>query len=81
MSDIKLSILIPSVSERRNTFLPKSLEMLYGQLEGLDAEKQKQVEIIYLIDNKTIMLGDKRNLMISMASGKYISFVDCDDCI
>jgi len=81
MSDIKLSILVPSVSERRNTFLPKSLEMLYGQLESLEADKQKEVEIIYLIDNKTIMLGDKRNLMVSLASGKYISFVDCDDRI
>lgn len=76
---MKLSILVPSVAERRNNFLPKSLEMLYGQLEKLPAELQKEVEIIYLIDNKTIMLGDKRNLMVEMANGKYISFVDCDD--
>lgn len=76
---MRLSILVPSVSERRTTFLPKSLEMLYGQLEKLPLELQKQVEIIYLIDNKTMMLGDKRNLMVNMASGKYISFVDCDD--
>lgn len=78
---MKLSILIPSVSERRKTFLPKSLDMLYGQLELLSAENQKQVEIIYLIDNKTMMLGDKRNLMVDMAKGEYISFVDCDDRI
>jgi glycosyltransferase involved in cell wall biosynthesis len=76
---MKLSILIPSVSERRNTFLPKSLDMLYGQLEALSEQEQKQVEIIYLIDNKTMMLGDKRNLMVDMAKGEYISFVDCDD--
>lgn len=78
---MKLSILIPSVSERRNTFLPKSLDMLYGQLENLPEQDQKQVEIIYLIDNKTMMLGDKRNLMVDMAKGEYISFVDCDDRI
>lgn len=78
---MKLSILIPSVAERRNTFLPKSLDMLYGQLEKLPNEIQSQVEIIYLIDNKTIMLGDKRNLMIEMAKGEYIVFVDCDDRI
>lgn len=78
---MKLSILIPSVAERRNTFLPKSLDMLYGQLESLSAEDQKQVEIIYLIDNKTMMLGDKRNLMVDMAKGDYIAFVDCDDRI
>lgn len=76
---ISLSILVPSVSERRKTFLPKSLDMLYGQLESLPIEKQNEVEIIYLIDNKTMMLGDKRNLMIDMARGKYITFVDCDD--
>lgn len=78
---MKLSILVPSVAERRNTFLPKSLDMLYGQLEALPLEDQKQVEIIYLIDNKTMMLGDKRNLMVDMAKGQYISFVDCDDRI
>lgn len=76
---MKLSILVPSVSERRSTFLPKSLDMLYGQLEKLPEHLQKEVEIIYLIDNKTMMLGDKRNLMVDMAKGKYISFVDCDD--
>jgi glycosyltransferase involved in cell wall biosynthesis len=78
---IKLSILVPSVAERRSTFLPKSLDMLYGQLESLPTEKQSQVEIIYLIENKTMMLGDKRNLMVDMAKGKYIAFVDCDDRI
>ena len=76
-----LSILVPSVAERRNTFLPQSLEMLYGQLEKLPKEIQDHVEIIYLIDNKTIMLGDKRNLMVDMAKGEYIVFVDCDDRI
>tara|TARA_R110000772_G_scaffold145504_1_gene255455 strand:- start:13194 stop:14513 length:1320 start_codon:yes stop_codon:yes gene_type:complete len=78
---MKLSILVPSVAERRNTFLPKSLNMLYGQLESLPIEQQKQVEILYLIDNKTIMLGDKRNQLVDMAKGDYISFVDCDDRI
>lgn len=78
---MKLSILVPSVAERRNTFLPKSLDMLYGQLENLPNNIRKQVEILYLVDNKTIMLGDKRNLMVDMASGEYIVFVDCDDRI
>ena len=78
---MKLSILVPSVAERRKTFLPKSLDMLYGQLEALPEQDQKEVEIIYLIDNKTIMLGDKRNLLVDMANGDYIAFVDCDDRI
>src|SRR3990167_4222022 len=81
MGNMKLSILVPSVAERRKTFLPISLDMLYGQLESLPEDVQKEVEIIYLIDNKTIMLGDKRNLMIDMAKGEYVVFVDCDDRI
>jgi GT2 family glycosyltransferase len=78
---MKLSILVPSVAERRDTFIPKSLDMLYGQLESLPEEIQNYVEIIYLIDNKKMMLGDKRNIMIDISKGDYIVFVDCDDRI
>lgn len=78
---IKLSILVPSVAERRNTFLPKSLDMLYGQYDKLPEQLQSQVEILYLIDNKTLMLGEKRNKLVSIAQGEYISFVDDDDSI
>lgn len=76
---IKLSILVPSVAERRNTFLPKSLDMLYGQYEQLSADQQAQVEILYLIDNKKQMLGYKRNSLIDICQGEYVVFVDCDD--
>lgn len=78
---MKLSILVPSVAERRNTFLPKSLDMLYGQLEKLPKHQQKEVEILYLIDNKTKMLGGKRNSLVDMASGEYVVFIDDDDRI
>lgn len=78
---MKLSILVPSVAERRNTFLPKCLDMLYGQLESLPKEQQKSVEVLFLIDNKERMLGSKRNNLIDIAQGEYISFVDDDDRI
>lgn len=78
---MKLSILIPSVSNRRNTFLPTSLDMLYGQLGKLSESQQKEVEILYLVDNKTMMLGHKRNCLIDISQGKYIAFVDDDDRI
>lgn len=78
---MNLSILVPSVSTRRKTFLPKALDMLYSQLEGLSEEDQKKVEILFLVDNKKMMLGNKRNNMISLAQGKYIQFVDDDDRI
>lgn len=78
---MKLSILVPSVHTRRNTFLNKSLNMLYNQLESLPQHQQKEVEILYIIDNKTIMLGDKRNSLVDLASGEYVVFVDDDDRI
>src|SRR5690606_8642835 len=78
---IKLSILVPSVHTRRNTFLPKALDMLYDQYEELDESQKKQVEILFLVDNKTIMLGHKRNTMVDMASGDYVVHVDDDDRI
>jgi len=78
---IKLSILIPSVHTRRNTFLPKIQDVLYGQYDKLDAFQQSQIEIIVLSDNKRLMLGDKRNLMVEMAQGEYIQFIDDDDRI
>lgn len=79
--ELKLSILIPSVHTRRNTFLPKSLEMLYGQLEKLTEEQQQQVEILFLVDNKTQYLGQKRNYLVDIAQGEYVVFVDDDDRI
>lgn len=78
---MKLSILVPSVAERRNTFLPKCLDILYGQLESLSIEQQKCVEVLFLIDNKERMLGSKRNNLIDIAQGEYIVFVDDDDRI
>lgn len=73
--------MIPSVDSRRNTFLPKSLSMVYGQYDKLDEADKKEVEIVYIIDNKTLMLGDKRNKMLELAQGKYAVFVDDDDRI
>jgi len=78
---MKLSILVPSVAERRNTFLPKCLDMLYGQLESLPIEQQKEVEVLFLIDSKERMLGSKRNNLIDISQGEYIVFVDDDDRI
>lgn len=76
---IKISILIPSTHTRYNTFLPKIQEQIFSQYNSLSDFNQKQVEILILTDNKKITLGEKRNKMIDIAQGKYISFVDDDD--
>lgn len=78
---IDLSILVCSVHTRYKTFLPKIQEQLYDQLEALPELDQQRVEIMVLTDNKQMMLGHKRNTMIDIAQGKYVSFVDDDDRI
>lgn len=71
-----LSILVCSVTNRFNTFLPNIINKLQSQADNFD-----DVEIICLIDNKKIMLGDKRNQMVNIAIGDYVTFVDDDDDI
>lgn len=76
---IALSILVCSVHTRYKTFLPKIQDQLYEQLASLSEVDQDRVEIIILTDNKQMMLGHKRNVMVDIAQGKYIAFVDDDD--
>jgi glycosyltransferase involved in cell wall biosynthesis len=76
---IKLSILVCSTHTRRASFLPGALDMLYGQWERLLPGAQEQVEILFLVDNKQMMLGTKRNAMVDIAQGEYVVFVDDDD--
>lgn len=71
---MKLSILVCSVLNRRNTFLPSILEELNKQTQD-----KTDVEVIVMIDNKTRMLGIKRNDLVNVAQGDYITFVDDDD--
>lgn len=78
---IKLSILICSIDTRRNTFLPKIQDEVYNQIDSLSIEKRDSVEVIVLSDNRKIMLGEKRNIMVEMAQGDYIVFIDDDDRI
>lgn len=76
---IDLSILVCSVHTRYDTFAPKIQKQLYEQYDALPEPDQDRVEIIMLTDNKKMMLGHKRNVMVDIAQGKYIAFVDDDD--
>ena len=78
---IDLSILVCSVHTRYDTFAPKIQKQLYEQYSALPEADQDRVEIIVLTDNKKMMLGHKRNVMVDIAQGKYIAFVDDDDRI
>ncbi len=71
---MKLSILVCSVMNRRKTFLPLILQ----ELDNQTCDKQ-DVEVICIVDNKTRMLGIKRNDLVNMAQGDWVAFVDDDD--
>lgn len=75
----RLSVLICTVHTRRNTFGPKIAEQIYSQYEALPVEDQARVEVLILCDAKSMMLGAKRNSLVDIASGDYITFVDDDD--
>jgi GT2 family glycosyltransferase/2-polyprenyl-3-methyl-5-hydroxy-6-metoxy-1,4-benzoquinol methylase len=73
--EIDLSILICSLTERRNTFLDRLLDKLEPQV------KDKNVELLIFSDNAKRSIGQKRNDAIKMARGKYTCFIDDDDLV
>ena len=70
----KLSILICSLPNRLNT-----LQNLY--LEINRQSMRESVQVLYLGDNKSMTVGEKRNKLLSIADGRYITFIDDDDMI
>lgn len=70
------SILLCGTPRRLQTSGPKVYAELIRQIEAL---KVVGIELIYLIDNKKRSVGNKRQWLLSMAQGEYISFVDDDD--
>lgn len=78
---IDLSILVCSVHTRYDGFLINIEKQLFDQYNSLAEADRERVEIVVLTDNKKMMLGHKRNVMVELAQGKYIVFVDDDDRI
>jgi len=73
MSEIKFSVLIPSIFERLAMAkkLHKRLEKLHGGRED--------IEVLMFTDNKKRSIGKKREDLVGLARGKYLAFVDDDD--
>lgn len=70
---MRLSILICSVPSRVKEF--SILEQLIEQSKG------KDVEVLYLGDNWKQSIGEKRNHLVNISKGDYVTFVDDDDRI
>ena len=71
----ELSVLIPTIPSRSDNYL-ELMSNLLPQIKNND-----QVEILSLSDNHQLSIGEKRNKLLEMARGRYISFVDDDDII
>ena len=78
---IDLSVLICSTHNRYRTFGPRIQDQVWGQYQALPPEDQERIEILFLSDNKKMVLGTKRNSMVSIAQGRYVQFIDDDDRI
>ncbi len=69
------SILICAIPERFHT----AQGLLHSLLETQSVARRPDVELLYLMDNRRRTVGAKRNDLLQMAKGQYISFIDDDD--
>jgi hypothetical protein len=71
-----LSILIPTISDRKYIF-EELVKKLNKQIN--DNRLGDKIEIISKCDNRIMTIGEKRNLLLHKAKGKYTMFIDDDD--
>ena len=71
-----VSILIPTLIERREVF-NKMIDKLYKQIES--GNYQDKIEILYICDDRSVKLCDKRNMLQKLSRGKYFLHLDDDD--
>jgi len=69
-----LILSIPNRIEKAQALLKK----LHSQIQGGGYDN---VEVLCLYDNKKSSIGRKRDMILQMSQGKYITFIDDDDDI
>lgn len=70
----KLTILIPTLYSRIDKLKDLLTELNY-QIQS------KPVQILWIGDNKSITVGEKRNMLLNNSKGEFICFIDDDDSI
>ncbi len=73
--NIKLSILILSLPSRIH-FLKQLLDKLEQQIGD-----REDVEILSITDNKSFSISEKRNILLLLARGTHLTWIDDDDDI
>ena len=76
MNNILLTIAIPSITNRTRMGLEPLLALLSSQIGD-----SKEVELISLLDNKSMSVGRKRQALFQIARGRYVCQIDDDDGI
>ena len=66
---MKLSVLICTIPSRR----------MWGLITDVCNQATEDVEVLWLGDNKSMSIGEKRNRLLSIATGDYVIFADDDD--
>lgn len=74
--EIKLSILVAGCLKRMSTTGVKLIERLLKQTTGTP-----DVEVLWLLDDQKVSTGIKRQRLLDMARGKFITYVDDDDMV
>lgn len=74
MTDVLLTIGIPSIPSR----IRGNLQPLFAKLMSQIGDR-KDVEVVSILDNKSMTIGRKRQLLHHIAQGKYTAIVDDDD--
>lgn len=73
---LKWSILIPTVPSRKDVFYRLMSSLIYQMLiTGTTSD----IELVFCLDNCEMVLGDKRNHLLTRAKGEYLNFIDDDD--
>jgi hypothetical protein len=73
---IALSILIPGIPERMEQ-LKTTIQKYEACIERYNLNEL--IQIVSFIDNKKITIGEKRNILVSLAAGRYWVMSDDDD--
>ena len=75
-NEILLSVLILSIPSRLEKCLIPTYNRLLNQIGN-----ETCVEVLTLVDNKSMSIGEKRQALIQSSRGKWIAFLDDDDAV
>lgn len=74
MTEKLLTIAIPSIPSRMRMNLEPFFSRLMSQIGD-----RKDVEVVSILDNKSMTIGRKKQLLYTIAQGKYTAIIDDDD--